>query len=162
MRLSTVCWSKSLYRKMHPRSRFPAFFWSTRLWNDDSWVSCCSSVFQVGSLVKQTLMKRTKQREVVNMAWSWSMTIPSLKLTSEFTPENWWLGDDPFLLGPGLFSAAFAVGLRDGSGDAQIFTDICKASGLGMKSLLKSRLHEHWWMFFGYEILPFFKDQLKI
>ena len=61
---------------------FQRFFWSARLWNDDSWVSCCSSVFQVGSLVKFASLKRTKQREVVNMSWSWSMTIPSLKLTA--------------------------------------------------------------------------------
>ena len=28
--------------------------------------------------------------------------IASLKLTAK-APENWWLGDDPFLLGPGPF-----------------------------------------------------------
>ena len=28
------------------------------------------------------------------------------KLNSEFTPEKWWLEDDPFLLGFGNFSGA--------------------------------------------------------
>ena len=31
-------------------------------------------------------------------------TLP--ETNSEFTPENGWLEDDPFLLGPGLFSEA--------------------------------------------------------
>ena len=35
----------------------------------------------------------------------WFHHQPSLKLTS----ENGWLGDDPFLLGPGLFSGAILV-----------------------------------------------------
>ena len=31
---------------------------------------------------------------------------PSPETNSEFTPENWWLGDDPFLFGGGLFLGA--------------------------------------------------------
>ena len=38
--------------------------------------------------------------------------LPSLKLTSK-APENEWLEDDPFLLGFGLFSGAFAVSFRE-------------------------------------------------
>ena len=33
--------------------------------------------------------------------------------TNIFAPENGWLEYDPFLLGPGLFSGAFAVGFRE-------------------------------------------------
>ena len=40
-------------------------------------------------------------------------TVPSLKLTAK-APENGWLEDNPFLLGPGLFSGAFAVSFREG------------------------------------------------
>ena len=36
-------------------------------------------------------------------------------LKTNISPENWWLGDDPFLLGPGLFSGALAVSFRQGS-----------------------------------------------
>ena len=162
MRLSTVCWSKSLYRKMHPRSRFPAFFLEHAVVERRFLGFVLQqrvSGWKFGEANADETNKTERSCEH-GMKLINDNTLP--ETNSEFTPENWWLGDDPFLLGPGLFSAAFAVGLRDGSGDAQIFTDICKASGLGMKSLLKSRLHEHWWMFFGYEILPFFKDQLKI
>ena len=35
------------------------------------------------------------------------LTLP--ETTSEFTPENGWLEDDPFLLGPDLFSGAMVV-----------------------------------------------------
>ena len=42
-----------------------------------------------------------------------SPEIPSLKLTSK-APENGWLEYDPFLLGFGLFSGAFAVSFREG------------------------------------------------
>ena len=38
--------------------------------------------------------------------------VSSLKLTAK-APENGWLEDKPFLLGPGLFSGAFAVSLRE-------------------------------------------------
>ncbi len=31
---------------------------------------------------------------------------PGGKFNSEFTPEKWWLEDDPFLLGLGNFSGA--------------------------------------------------------
>ncbi len=40
--------------------------------------------------------------------------LPSLKLTAK-APENGWLEDKPFLLGPGLFSGAFAVSFREGT-----------------------------------------------
>ena len=33
---------------------------------------------------------------------------------NRFAPEKWWLEDDPFLLGPGNFSGAFAVKLLKG------------------------------------------------
>ena len=39
--------------------------------------------------------------------------VPSLKLTAN-APENGWLEYDPFLLGFGLFSGAFAVSFREG------------------------------------------------
>ena len=32
----------------------------------------------------------------------------------QLAPEKWWLEDDPFLLGPGNFSGAFAVKLQGG------------------------------------------------
>ena len=35
------------------------------------------------------------------------LTFP--ETNSDFTPENWWLGDDPFLLGPCLFSGDMVV-----------------------------------------------------
>ena len=38
----------------------------------------------------------------------------SLRLTAK-APENGWLEYDRFLLGPGLFSGAFAVSFREGS-----------------------------------------------
>ena len=38
--------------------------------------------------------------------------LPSLKLTAN-APENGWLEYDCFLLGPGLFSGAFAVSFRE-------------------------------------------------
>ena len=38
--------------------------------------------------------------------------LPSLKLTAK-APKNGWLEDYPFLLGPGLFSGAFAVSFRE-------------------------------------------------
>ena len=37
----------------------------------------------------------------------------TLPETNIFAPENGWLEYDPFLLGPGLFSGAFAVSFRD-------------------------------------------------
>ena len=36
----------------------------------------------------------------------------TLKLTAK-APENGWLEDDPFLLGPGLFAGAFAASFRE-------------------------------------------------
>ena len=45
------------------------------------------------------------------------MIFESLRLTPPetniFAPENGWLEYDPFLLGPGLFSGAFAVSFRE-------------------------------------------------
>ncbi len=41
-----------------------------------------------------------------------SYNLPSLKLTAK-APENGWLEDDPFLLGPGLFAGAFAASFRE-------------------------------------------------
>ena len=41
--------------------------------------------------------------------------LPSLKLTAILAPENGWLEYDPFLLGFGLFSGAFAVSFREGT-----------------------------------------------
>ena len=41
-----------------------------------------------------------------------SDTLPE---TNNFAPENWWLEDDPFLLGPGLFSGAMSVSFREAS-----------------------------------------------
>ena len=41
-----------------------------------------------------------------------SPELPSLKLTAK-APENGWLEDDPFLLGFGNFSGAFAVSFRE-------------------------------------------------
>ena len=40
-----------------------------------------------------------------------SPELPSLKLTAN-APENGWLEDDPFLLGFGKFSGAFAVSFK--------------------------------------------------
>ena len=34
---------------------------------------------------------------------------------TNIAPENGWLEDDRFLLGPSLFSGAFAVSLREGT-----------------------------------------------
>ena len=34
---------------------------------------------------------------------------------TNIAPENGWLEDNPFLLGPGLFSGFFAVSFRDGT-----------------------------------------------
>ena len=39
-------------------------------------------------------------------------TLP--ETNSKFAPENGCLEDKPFLLGPGLFSGAFAVSFREG------------------------------------------------
>ena len=38
-----------------------------------------------------------------------------LPATHILAPENEWLESDPFLLGPGLFSGAFAVSFREGA-----------------------------------------------
>ena len=43
----------------------------------------------------------------------WCFTLP--KTNSKFAPENGWLEYDRFLLGPGLFSGAFAVSFREGN-----------------------------------------------
>ncbi len=41
----------------------------------------------------------------------WKGMITPPKFNSEFAPEKWCLEADPFLLGPGIFSVAFAVKL---------------------------------------------------
>ena len=41
--------------------------------------------------------------------------VNTLPETNMFAPENGWLEYDPFLLGPGLFSGAFAVSFREGT-----------------------------------------------
>ena len=44
--------------------------------------------------------------------WGWLViTIPETNIA----PENEWLEDKPFLLGPGNFSGAFAVSFREGN-----------------------------------------------
>ena len=55
----------------------------------------------------------TPTKNIVKLMSFFLQKIPSLKFN--IGPENWWwLGDDPFLLGPGLFSGALAVGFREG------------------------------------------------
>ena len=41
-----------------------------------------------------------------------NLTLP--ETNSKLAPENWWLVQMSFLLGPGLFSGAFAVSFREG------------------------------------------------
>ena len=43
---------------------------------------------------------------------------------TNIAPENGWLEDDRFLLGPGLFSGAFAVSFREGIHDFFILSFI--------------------------------------
>ena len=59
-----------------------------------------------------------------------SYLLPSLKLAAT-APENGWLEDDRFLLGPGLFSGVFAVSSREG------------ARLLSLMSILKSPIERY-------------------
>ena len=46
------------------------------------------------------------QTALYNGVLNYRLHPPPPKFHSEFTPENWWLEADPFLLGPGSFSGA--------------------------------------------------------
>ena len=54
-------------------------------------------------------------RHLTQQTYGEAITTPP-KFNSEFTPEKWWLKDDPFLLGPGNFSGAISLKLRWGRG----------------------------------------------
>ena len=76
------------------------------------------------------------------MAQKVHLTLPQTNRT-DITPENWWLGDKPFLLGPGLFFTGY-VRFREG-----------KENDSAFRLLAFKRFF--WWMFT--EILSRFFSQ---
>ena len=48
--------------------------------------------------------------------------LASLKLTPSTHPENWWLGDKPFLLGPGPFQGLCG----EGNGCGKLWVSMAK------------------------------------